>query len=111
MTDKYDALAARAERGELTVKPGSVRRGDASRAEAQRALLEATGAESVQEAMELTAGRPKVGSEEGASPIVRARVPKELKTRVSELAKKENRNESEIVREALAAYMEMRHAS
>ncbi|MGA0566417.1 hypothetical protein ACO2Q7_03715 [Rathayibacter sp. KR2-224] len=39
-TDKYDELAPRAERGELTLQPGSIRRGAEVGADAQRALIE-----------------------------------------------------------------------
>ncbi|WP_417556553.1 hypothetical protein [Microbacterium sp.] len=43
MSTNYDELAARAERGDLTVKPGPVRRGTEAATEAQRLLMEATG--------------------------------------------------------------------
>lgn len=46
MSINYDELAARAERGDLTVKPGTVRQGTDAAAEAQRLLMEATGAKS-----------------------------------------------------------------
>ena len=42
----YDDLAARAERGELMVKPGTVLRGAEAAAAAQLLLMEATGATS-----------------------------------------------------------------
>lgn len=64
----YDDLAARAERGELTVKPGTVRRGSEAVAEAQRNLIEATGATSLDELTRITLGRPSVGAKGGASP-------------------------------------------
>ncbi|WP_172797096.1 hypothetical protein [Devriesea agamarum] len=43
MSTIYDELAARAERGDLTVKPGTARRGTEAAVEAQRLLMEATG--------------------------------------------------------------------
>lgn len=110
-TDKCDELAARAERGELAVKPGTIRRGDAAAIEARNALMAATGAATPQEAVQLSMGRPPVGAKRGPSPVVRARVPQALKDRVHDLAHREQRDESDIVREALAAYVELRQVS
>ena len=47
MNTGYEKLADRAERGELRVKPGSVRRGSEAADEAQRLLMDAAGAVSV----------------------------------------------------------------
>ena len=44
VSTNYDELAVRAERGYLTVKPGTVRRGTKAAADAQRLVMEATGA-------------------------------------------------------------------
>jgi len=109
--DKYDELAARAERGELAVKPGTIRRGADAAADAQRALMEATGATSLKEATKLAIGRPPAGTGRGPSPVVRARVPQALKDRVLDLAQREQRDESDIVRAALAAYFDLQEAS
>ena len=49
MSNNYDELSARAERGDLTVKPGTLHRGPGVAAEAQRLLMEATGATSADE--------------------------------------------------------------
>ncbi|RWZ68725.1 ribbon-helix-helix protein, CopG family [Labedella populi] len=56
-------------------------------------------------------GRPPVGTKRGPSPVVRARVPQALKDRLHALAERENRDESDIVREALAAYVKVRQVS
>lgn len=106
MSTKYDDLAARAERGELTVKPGTVRRGADAAAEAQRLLMEATGATTAGDAARIALGRPSLGAAGGASPVVRARVPQALKDQVTELAKRKHVKESDVVREALAAWVE-----
>lgn len=111
MSTNYEELATRAERGELSVKPGTVRRGAAAAAEAQRSLMEAAGATSTDELTRIVLGRPSVGAKAGASPVVRARVPQALKDRVAAQAKRENRKESDVVRDALAAYVEVRAAS
>lgn len=112
MSTRHEALAARAERGELAVKPGTVRRGDAAaHDEMKRLLLEATGASTVQEATRIAVGRPRLGAKAGQSPVVRARVPQALKEGVAALAEREHRAESDIVREAVAAYVEMKRVS
>lgn len=62
MNTNYDKLAERAERGELSVKPGTVRRGPKAAEEAQRLLMEATGATSADELTRIALGRPTLGS-------------------------------------------------
>lgn len=110
-TKNHDTLADKAERGELTVKKGTVRRGPESRAAAQRLLMEATETSTVDEAVHVAVGRPSLGTAGGQSPIVRARVPQKLKDSVQTLAAREHRAESDIVREALAAYIDMHAVS
>lgn len=105
MRTDYDELAARAEQGGFTVKPGTVRRGQDAADEAQRSLTEATGTTNLDELTRIILGRPAVGTESGASPVVRARVPQALKDRVAAMAKRQHRKESDIVRDALAAYV------
>lgn len=97
-------LARRAEHGGLTVKPGTVRRGPEAAETARAALMAATGATTAEEATRIAVGRPTLGHE-GKSPVVRARVPQALKDRLHQLAQEQHRNESEIVREALIAYV------
>lgn len=103
---QYDELAERAERGELRVKPGTERQGPEAATEAKRLLFEATGTTSDAELTRVALGRPAVGAKKGESPVVRARVPRELKERVAEIAKREQQKESDVVREALAAYVQ-----
>jgi hypothetical protein len=111
MSTNYDDLAARAERGGLAVKPGTVRRGPEAASDAQRLLMEATGTTSVEGMTRVALGRPSLGAPGGASPVIRARVPDSLKNAVAAIADRENRRESDIVREALAAYVQGRVAS
>ena len=110
MDRDYEALADAAERGELTPDPATVRRGPAAAAEGRRMLMEATGTTDLDELTRLAVGRPAVGTSSGASPVVRARVPQALKDRVDALAQREHRKESDIVREALAAYVQLQGA-
>lgn len=106
MSMNYEDLAARAERGELIIKPGSIRRGPEVAEHAQKLLLEVTGAATVEELTRLALGRPPVGKTRGASPVIRARVPQALKDRVAQIAERDHLKESDIVRDALAAYVE-----
>lgn len=105
----YEVLADRAQQGELATVRGTARRSTPeSRTEAARLLMEATGANDVQEAIRVGAGRPKVGSGSGPSPVVRARVSEALKASVTALAARENTKESDIVLKALAEYVSAR---
>lgn len=70
MSTKREALDRRAERGEVAVKPGTVRTGDAgAHEEMQRLLMDATGTTTVEEAAKLAVGRPRIGAKTGASPL------------------------------------------
>lgn len=60
MSTNYDELAERAEYGNLTVKHGTVRRGAEAAAEAQRLLLESSGATSADELTRFVLGCPDV---------------------------------------------------
>lgn len=59
MSAGYDELAARAEHGDLKVKPGTARRGPEVAADAQRLLMEATGATSFDGMTRIALGRPR----------------------------------------------------
>lgn len=111
MSTNYDELAERAERGELAVKPGTTRHGEDAANEARRLLMEAAGVTSADELTKVALGRPSLGAKGGPSPVVRARVPYALKERVAAIAEREHRAESDVVRDALAAYVEVRAAS
>ena len=105
MRTNYEEMAARAERGELRVIPGTVRRGEDAAGEARRALMAAAGVSTVEDLTRMTVGRPSVGASEGVSPVVRARVSEHLKSLVAAVAQEQHRRESDIVRDALAAYV------
>lgn len=111
MSTNYDELATRAERGELAIKPRTVRRGADAAAEAQRSLMEATGALNVEDMTRIALGRPSLSAPGGASPVIRARVPESLKAAVAAIAARDHRPESEVVREALTAYVKGQLAS
>lgn len=71
MTEKYEELANRAERGDLRAKAGTAKRGSAARKVARSVLLEATGASSLEEATTLAMRLPQAGEIGGPSPVVR----------------------------------------
>lgn len=64
----YDELTARAERGELKVKPGTVLRGSDAADEAQRLLMEATGATTTEEMARIALEQPTLDAKSGMSP-------------------------------------------
>lgn len=109
MADKYEELSAQAESEGLAVKPNSIRRGAGAARDGQELLIAATRAKTLEEAVQLAMGRPRAGSDKtGASPTIRARVPQALKDGVRAVAEAEGRDESEVVRTAVAAYVQDR---
>lgn len=105
MTD-YEDLAARAERGELAPIPGTQSRGDASREEARAMLMEATGTDTLDAAVAVAIGRPRLDAEEPAGPMWKVRATKALDDEVEAFAKRQGHgNKSRIIREATAAYI------
>ncbi len=61
MSTNYEELAVRAERGDLKVKPDTLRRGADAADAARRSLMEATGAMTSDELTRIALGRPAVG--------------------------------------------------
>jgi hypothetical protein len=105
MTD-YNDLADRAERGQLTPVPGTALRGATAADAARDALLAATGAESIENAVTIARGRPRLDANEPAGPMWKVRATKPLDQKVSQLAKRRGVSKSQILREAAAAYVE-----
>ncbi len=73
--------------------------------------MEATGALNVEDVTRIALGRPSLNAPGGTSPVVRARVPESLKAAVAAIAVRDHRPESEVVRDALTAYVKGRLAS
>ncbi|MCL2422754.1 MAG: hypothetical protein FWD11_02490 [Micrococcales bacterium] len=67
MNDRHEELANRAERGELRIKPGTIRRDEPARQAGREAALEVTGASTLAEATRIALGRPPVGGAAGPS--------------------------------------------
>lgn len=104
--NEYDELADRAEQGLLAGKPETRRRGPAAAERGQDALLRATGASSVDEATQVALGRPRLGTR-GPSPVWRVRATEQLDEQVRALAAERHVPVSQVVREAVAAYVRL----
>lgn len=102
----YDDLAARAERSELAPLPGTQLRGEEAAEHARAALLAATGAHTLDDAVIIARGRPRLDTEESVGPMWKVRSTKPLDQKISQLAKRRGVSKSQILREAAAAYVE-----
>ncbi len=102
---EYDELADRAERGDLASKPGTARRGADAAAAGQRALMAATGQGTLEDATLVALGRPRLGGD-GPSIVWRVRAGAHLDAQVRALAAQKHVPVSQVVREAVAAYVD-----
>ena len=109
MNMDYEHMATRAERGELRVTPGTVRQGKAAAASG-RAMLEAAGydVDALEERL-AKGGRPRLdGQPTGVgerSPRLNVSIPADLNAQVTERANATGATRSDIVRDALTAYL------
>lgn len=102
----YDELAERAERGELAPDPGSERMGADDPDVGARDLMAATGAVTLDDAVAIALGRPRVDAPPASGPLWRVRATAALDAEVEALAERRgHRNKSRIIREAAAAYV------
>ena len=106
MTDNYDwnALAVQAEKGHLAPVKGTVLRGEDAAASGRAALLSATGVDSIDEAKHIALGRPRLASESAQSVTWKVRASTKLDGMVDEIAKREGRTRSALIRDAVAEY-------
>ncbi|MCP3425143.1 ribbon-helix-helix domain-containing protein [Rothia sp. AR01] len=68
-------------------------------------LINATGTSSIEEFHQVAYGRPRLGEDRRPAPRLGTRVPVEMKQKVQALAKQRGLHESEVVFEALNAYL------
>lgn len=101
-----DDLDRAIDAGDIGIVPNSVIRASDDPEGGLRLILEATGTTNFADAVRVATGRPHVGQERGDSPELRARVPRDVKEGVHRLAKRQHRTESDVVREAIARYLE-----
>ncbi len=100
----YDDLAARAERGELAPIPGTDLHGSAAADAGRAMLMDATGTDTLDDAMAGALGRPRL--EAGpAGPMWKVRSTKNLDQQINQLAIRRGVSKSEIIRQAAAAYI------
>lgn len=105
----WDDLADMAERGELRPVPGTALYDLEAQHAGRRALLNATGADTIEEATRLALGRPKLG-EDRDTRMWRVRATPVLDDTVGRLAEREGRSRSDIIRAAVAEYAAARGA-
>lgn len=106
MTDNYDwnTLAEQAEAGQLAPVKGSALRGEKAARSGRSALLTATGADSIEEAKHIALGRPRLAAAGVESVTWKVRASTKLDDIVGDLAKREGRTRSALIRDAVAEY-------
>lgn len=106
MTDNYDwsALAEKAESGQLVAAEGTALRGEDAARSGRAALLTATGADTIDEAKHIALGRPRLSAETDDSVTWKVRASSKLDGIVDEIAKREGRTRSALIRDAVAEY-------
>ena len=101
----YDDLAERAEAGQLTVKPGTIRRGTASAEAGRRALMEATGADTLDAAVSIARGRPRLDAAAPADVTWKVRTTAGLDLEARNAAAAHGISRSQLVRDAVLNYV------
>lgn len=107
----YTELAARAEAGALLPKKGTVRRGPAAAAAAQRALIDAAGTNDLESAVRVAKGRPRLDATAPASHVWKVRPTPFLDEQVRLVAQERGISISQVVRDAVAQYVQTPHAT
>lgn len=102
----YDELSAMAEAGELQVKPGTTLSGDAAAEYGRQALMDATGAATVDEAVTIALGRPRLEATESPAPVTwKVRTTAGLNQAAKAAAQERGVSVSQLVRDAVASYV------
>jgi hypothetical protein len=106
MTDNYDweALAAKAEAGHLKPVELSTLHGAEAARSGRESLLTATGVDSIEEAKHIALGRPRLSAEGDESVTWKVRASTKLDNIVDEIAKREGRTRSALIRDAVVEY-------
>lgn len=102
---QYDDLAARAEAGQLPAKASTARRGNAAAEAARAALIEATGADSLEAAVTIARGRPRLDADAPEGVTWKVRATKSLDRETRMLAKSQEVFFFQLVRDATASYV------
>lgn len=113
MSETYDwnALAEQAEAGRLTPVEGTRLRDEQAARAGSEALLAATGVDSVDEAQRIALGRPRLDAEGEASVTWKIRASTKLDNIVDEMALREGRTRSALIRDAVAEYARLHYSA
>lgn len=103
MTD-YDELARRAEQGGLLPKGTALRGADAAES-AQRLLIDATGADTLEAAVTIARGRPRLEAAAPSAVTWKVRTTSVLDEEARKAAKARGITVSQFVRDAVASYL------
>lgn len=104
-TTDYDALAARAEAGELRPIPGTTKRGAEAAEAGRRLLMAATGTQSVEDATHVALGRPTIDRVSGRTIHWKVRTTETLDEAAKTFVREHDMNVSELVRKGVAEYI------
>lgn len=103
---RYDELADRAERGELR-PTGQPLHGGGAAAAGQAMLLRATGTRSLDDAVEVTLGRPRLGESKKTVQPWRVKPTADLDAAARRLAAEEGKTLSQLIRDATRDYLQV----
>jgi IS5 family transposase len=101
----YDELASRAEAGALGYKPSTVQRGSAAAKAAKNALMEAAGADTLEAAVKIARGRPRLDAAAAAEVTWKVRTTALLDHEAREAAAAHGISMSQLVRDAVLSYV------
>ena len=101
----YNDLAARAEAGQLPVKPGTIRRGAAAAEAGARALMDATGTTTLAAAVTIARGRPRLDAPVPSEVTWKVRTTAVLDREARQAAEARGMSISQLVRDAVASYV------
>lgn len=103
--NNYDDLAAQAEAGLLLPKPGTALRGKAAAEAGQRALMEATGTDTVADATAVALGRPRLDAATPSGVTWKVRTTPDLDREARNAAAAQGVSISQLVRDAVSAHV------
>ena len=106
--DGWDQFAAAAEAGELAPIPGTAVHGEDAAAAGRAMILAATGASTIEDATQIALGRPRLGEDRAETVTWRVRATGDLDLIVTQLADREGRSRSALIRAAVLEYARAR---
>ena len=110
-SDDWNVLAEQAAAGQLAPVAGTILRGDAAARAGADALRAATGVDSIDEAKRIARGRPRLDAEGETSVTWKIRASTALDRIVDDMALREGRTRSALIRDAVAEYARIHHSA